>query len=214
MTDEEFAAILAQRREAPATEFKGPGRLDDGRLVAQVVKAVLGMSNRSGGGNVIIGVIANESTFNPVGLSGEELSTWVYDHVADHIARYADPSVSFEMDVKEYNDARYIVIQVEEFSDIPVLCKRAYSDDRQTGANREVLRAGACYVRTRRKPETTEIPTQTEMRDLLDLAINKGIDRSLRQFLERARQAGLIEYRTAIPPTDQELFNEQIGDLQ
>lgn len=205
MTDEEFAAILEQRREASATEFKGPGRLGDGRLVAQVVKAVLGMSNRSGGGNVIIGVIANESTFNPVGLNGEELSTWSYDHVADQIARYADPSVSFELEAKEYNGASYIVIAVEEFSDIPVLCKRTYD---------HVLRNGACYVRTRRKPETTEIPNQTEMRDLLDLAINKGIDRGLRQFLERARQAGLIDYRTARSTTDQEHFDKQMEDLK
>ena len=205
MTDEEFAAILAQRRETPETEFKGPGRLSNRQLAAQVVRAVLGMSNRSGGGTVIIGVREHEGMLDPVGLSDDDLSTWIFDHLADQVAVYADPSVNFELETKEYNRRSYIVLQVEEFPDIPVVCKADYPN---------VLRSGACYVRTRRKPETTEIPSQTEMRDLLDLAINKGIDRGLRQFLERARLAGLIDYRTAHSPMDQEGFEEQIGDLR
>ena len=95
-----------------------------------------------------------------------------------------------------------MVIHVEEFADVPVLCKRAYDD---------VLRDGACYVRPRRKPETTDIPTYADMRDLLDLAIEKGV----RRLLAQAQRAGL-----AVPPeitvvaTDQELFDEQLGDLR
>ena len=103
---------------------------------------------------------------NPVGLSESDLDTWTYDNMANQIARYADPSVSFELEPKAYNGNSYVVLEVEEFSDIPVLCKRAYDD---------VLRDGACYVRPRRKPETSEIPTQVDMRDLLQLATEKGL---------------------------------------
>ena len=205
MTDEEFAAILEFGQETAGIEFKGPAPLTNRRVATQVVKAMLGMANARAGGAVIIGVEADRNTFNPVGITDDDLGTWVYDNLADRTAVYADPSIAFELEVKEYNGASYVVITVEEFSDIPVLCKKDYPD---------VLRAGACYVRTRRKPETTEIPTQTEMRDLLDLAINKGINRGLRQFLEQAKQAGLIEYRTARSPMDQEGFEEQIGDLR
>ncbi len=80
---------------------------------------------------------------NPVGLSESDLDTWTYDNMANQIARYADPSVSFELEPKAYNGNSYVVLEVEEFSDIPVLCKRAYDN---------VLRYGACYVRSRRKP--------------------------------------------------------------
>ena len=198
MTDEEFAAILASGHETAGVEFKGPGHLSDGRLMAQVVKAVLGMANRRDGGRVIIGV---RDDGEPVGLSDEELSTWVYDHVADQIAVYADPSVTFELEVKEYNGSSYVVLQVEEFSDIPVLCKRAYAD---------ILRDGACYVRTRRKPETSEIPTQTEMRDLLTLAIDKGV----KEYITRAERLGLTRVRVDIPLTDQEHFDEELGELK
>jgi predicted HTH transcriptional regulator len=160
------------------------------------------MANRRDGGRVIIGVEGNDNTLNPVGFSDVDLPAWNYDDVADQIARYADPSVSFDLEVKEYNGNRYIVLQVEEFSDIPVLCKRAYDN---------VLRSGACYVRTRRKPETTEIPAQAEMRDLLDLATEKGV----RQFLERARRVGLFVPGTlAQPATDQGPPDQGLGDLR
>ncbi len=192
---------MALPHELSGVEFKGPGLLSDRGLVAQVVRAVLGMANRRDGGSVIIGVRDNAGALTPAGLDDNELRTWTYDAVADQIARYADPGVSFELEIKEHDGNQYVVLEVAEFSDIPVLCKRSYDN---------VLRDGACYVRTRRKPETTEIPKQTEMRDLLDLAIEKGV----RQFLERAERVGLSVPQTLIPvATDQELFDEQIGDL-
>ena len=201
MTDLEFANILALGRETSGVEFKGPGPLSSGRLVAQVVRAVLAMANRQGGGIVIIGIEDAGDSISPVGLGDFDLASWAYDDLADQIARYADPAVSFELDTRMYNGKCYVAIEVEEFSDIPILCKRAYDN---------VLRNGACYVRTRRKPETSEIPTQTEMRELLDLAINKGVSR----YLERARQVGLDVPPNRVQPTDQESFDEQRGDLR
>ena len=202
MTDEEFARIVELGHELSGVEFKSPGPVSDGRLIAQVVKAMLGMCNRRDGGTVIIGVEENQGVLNQVGLSESEIAGWNYDAVADQVARYADPSINFALDVKEYEVSSYVVIEVEEFADIPVLCKRSYGD---------VLRDGACYVRPRRKPETSDIPTQADMRDLLDLAIEKGVT----QFLERARRVGLFSTPTVeSPATDQELFDEQLGDLR
>ena len=200
MTDEEFAQIMGLAHEIRGLEFKGPGRSTDRRLFAQVVKAVLGMANRRDGGRVVVGVEDLGDSLHPVGLDVTQLATWNYDDVADRIATYADPSVAFDLEVTEYNGRSYVVIQVEEFADVPVLCKRAYDD---------VLRDGACYVRPRRKPETTEIPTYADMRDLLDLAVEKGV----RRLLAQVQRVGLT-----VPPditvTDQERFDEQLGDLR
>ena len=102
---------------------------------------------------------------NRVGLSDADLATWNYDDVADRIAIYADPSVTFDLEIGEYDDNKFVVLRIEEFADVPVLCKRSYGD---------VLRDGACYVRPRRKPETSEVPTQADMRDLLDLPLKRG----------------------------------------
>lgn len=202
MTDQEFAQLLALGHETRGVEFKGPGSLADRQLSAQVVKAVLGMCNRRDGGRVIVGVGDIGGVLNPMGLSATDLSTWRYDDVADRFAAYADPSVSFELEIKEYNSNQFVVIGVEEFADIPVLCKRDYQG---------VLRSGACYVRSRRKPETSEIPTQADMRDLLDLATEKR----LREQLALWERIGLRVVPTATPsPTDQELLDQQLGDLR
>lgn len=61
---------------------------------------------------------------------------------------------------------KIVALQIREFESIPILCRKNYDD---------ILRAGACYVRSRRKPETVEIPNQEDMRDLLDLATEKGL---------------------------------------
>ena len=81
-----------------------------------------------------------------------------------------------------------------------MLCKRDYQG---------VLRSGACYVRSSRKPETSEIPTQTEMRELLQLATDKAVMRRLTEY----RRMGLIPDIFAVVP-DQERFNEQAGELR
>lgn len=91
MTDLEFAQLIALEYEQSGVEFKGPGSLSNGRLAAQVVKAVLGMANRRDGGVVIIGVEESEGRLKPVGLTDEQLVTWDYDKVAERIAQYADP---------------------------------------------------------------------------------------------------------------------------
>lgn len=126
MTDQEFAEILALGHETRGVEFKRAGPLSDRRLSAQVVRAALGMANKRDGGRVVIGVEDIGGVLNPVGFSDQDLATWRYDHVADRLATYADPSVSFDLEVKEYNGSRYVVLHVEEFVDIPVLCKRDY----------------------------------------------------------------------------------------
>ena len=200
--DEDFIEIMGLDHELNGVEFKSPGPMTNRQLVMQVIKAILGMSNRRDGGTIIIGVGDNQGVLNPIGLTPLELSEWTPDAVADQVANYADPNATFTLEKREYEGNSYVVLTVEEFSDVPVLCKRDYGD---------VLRAGACYVRPRRKPETTEIPTQADMRDLLDLAIEKGVTR----FLERARRVGLFISPTVETSTsDQERFDEQLGDLR
>lgn len=204
MTDQEFEDLLAPGHEHQGFEFKGPGPRTDTYLLAKVARAVLGMANRRDGGLVVIGVEDNKGSMKPVGLSLEDLATWKYDDLSTSMGNYADPSVSLDVEIKEHNGRAFIVIHVQEFEVIPVLCKQDYFKDKEV-----VLRKGACYVRSRHKPETSEIPSQVDMRELLDLAIDKGI----RKFVTRAFRSGLTSIGPA-PPNDKELFDAQVEDLQ
>ena len=71
-----------------------------------------------------------------------------------------------------------------------------------------MLRKGALYVRAKRKPETSEIPTQEDMRALLELATRK----SLAAFVALAHKSGLISQMPP-PPSDQDRFEDQLSDL-
>lgn len=200
MNTQEFSEIIAFGREQRGVEFKRGGSRKDKRLLVKVVRAVISMANRRDGGYVIVGVDEDEDKMPvPKGLTAEDLSTWVYDDVADSLSEYVDPNVSLDLKVIEYEMKQFVVLIVHEFEDLPILCKKNYLD---------VLRAGACYVRTRRKPETVEIPSQVDMRDLLDLAVEKGV----RRFVTRARTVGL-SLAGQLLPTDADLFNKQIENF-
>jgi predicted HTH transcriptional regulator len=208
MTEQELAELIATGHEVPGVEFKPPGPRTDAYLFATVTRAVLGMANRADGGLVIVGVDEDAAAgLVPTGLSAQDLPTWSFDDVTAGLAAAADPFVTIVIEPSEYRGVTLLVIRVHEFETVPVICKRQFLDPRNQA--RQVLRPGACYVRTRRKPETSEIPSQTEMRELLDLGIRKGI----RQFLERAAAAGL-KLPTGTPQTDDDLFDADLGDFR
>lgn len=195
MTDEEFSEILALGYERRGVEFKGPGPLEDKQLRARVVRAMLGMANRRDGGLVIIGVEDDRGNLKPTGLNPSDLSTWKYDDVADKAAEYADPTLGFELEIRELQGSKFVVLRVHEFEDVPVLCRKDFDD---------VLRRGACYVRSRRKPETAEVPRQEDMRDLLELATEKR----LRAYAKlRTAESSVGGPAT---PSDNDLFEQQL----
>ena len=196
MKEEEFQELLELGHELSGIEFKGPGSRSDKPFFAKVARAALGMSNRRDGGRVVIGVGQDASGApTPLGLSKKEVATWDYDSLADSLDEIADPNVIFEVVPVNHDGKDFVVIEVAEFADIPVLCSRNYQS---------ILRRGACYVRPRRKPETSEIATQEDMRDLLDLATKKR----LRKFLEQAAAVGFPIVRLA-KLGDSDLFDEQ-----
>jgi predicted HTH transcriptional regulator len=170
MTVDQFEQLLSLGREQFAVEFKSPGKRTEKRLLAQVIRACIGMSNIRDGGQVIIGVIEEGEKLIPRGLNYDELSTWKFSDVADSIHPYVDPGIVFDLDVFTYKEKQFIEILVHEFVDTPIICIRPFQD---------VLINGQCYVRTRRKPETIPPPSHAEMRDLLELASDKEVKKYL-----------------------------------
>ena len=200
MEESVFREIIVRAHEQRGVEFKGPGSKKDKHLFAKVTRAAQSMANRRDGGIVIIGIDENRNgELNLVGLTDQDLLGWERDELGDSFAEFSDPPFSFEVETLGYEGKSFVVITVDEFADIPILCKKSFPD---------VLRKGACYVRTRRKPETVEIPSQENMRDLLELAIEKGV----RRFIQQAFSAGLSLSPETIS-TDAQLFDNQINNF-
>src|SRR5207249_3625588 len=199
MTEQEFEDVLALGHERRGTEFKGPGTRTDKSFFARVARAALGMANRQDGGLIVIGIEDKNSVLKSVGLNATDLATWNHDEVSTSLAAYADPSISFDFQILNYKNNSHVILKIHEFEDIPVLCRQDYIKGEDV-----VLRKGACYIRSRHKPETSEIPSQEDMRDLLDLATDKGVTK----FVARAVKSDLIIVSPlgATAPADKELF--------
>jgi predicted HTH transcriptional regulator len=196
MTSDEFLAVVGLG-ERPGVEFKNARSRKD-RNVSEVIRAVIGMANRRDGGMVIVGV---KDDGEIQGLTPEQVASWEKaDDVRQTIAPYVDPHAYVDVAVISLPGAptlRCVVLQVQEFDQVPVLCAKSATDLK----GELVLRQGACYVRSRQLPSTTEIADHAQFRELLDLAIDKGV----REFVRRSRSAGLEADNT----TDQDRFRAQ-----
>lgn len=197
MTSDELNQLIAIGYEQRGVEFKAPGSRGDAHLFALVAKAAMAMSNLRDGGLIVIGIAEQSGALAPMGLDSPDLASWNFDDVSAGLNAYSDPYVSVFLETVTLGSANLIVLQIAEFDDVPVLCKKACDP---------VLRRGACYVRTRRMPETTEVASQTEFRELLDLAIEKGV----RRFVSKAHGAGLV---LPTSPAEDRRFDEELVEF-
>ncbi len=148
LTQKQFEELLTLEHEIPGVEFKGPGPRGDDYLRAKVARAVMGMTNRRDGGIVIIGVEERGGVLNPVGLSQNDVGSWRNnDRVIDALASYMNPPAIFDLSIREFQEKKFVVLEVHEFADIPTICKKQYQRDHQSGHHEVVLREGACYTR-------------------------------------------------------------------
>lgn len=194
----ELVQLILHGREERNLEYKGRVAWNDADLKARITKTILSMCNIPDGGAIVIGVEEQNESFVPTGLSGPDLGSFSQDGVSSHVNEYADPFAEVEVSRVSHSGADYVVIQVREFSEIPVICKRDGPVN---------LRRGAIYTRTRRMNETAEVPGQAEMREILDRATEKAI----RVLHARLGRAGLdVVERQA---EDNRRFDEQLGDL-
>lgn len=189
--------VVALGHELPGVELKGPGPATNGRLMAQVAKAVLGLANKRDGGVVLVGLQQGRQGICITGLTPEDAATWVFDDVADRLAPYADPHVDFELYGFEAHSVRLVALEVSEFADMPILCGRDFA---------EVLERGALYVRSRMKPETTRRLTSAELRDLLERAVDKEVRRTMRRL-------GIVGPPGEVTPSGEERFAAELEGL-
>lgn len=203
MSDDELRDVLALGHEQRGVEFKGPGDASDPPFRAKVIRAALGMANRRDGGYIILGIDDKAPESGGPGLSAAQVAAWTdYDNVTTWIGEYADPVFGLETAARctpQMHDV--VVIEIREFEEIPVLCKRDFD---------KILKRGALYTRSHAKPETSDTHQHNELRELLDLAVVKG----LRRFVERAYGAGVAVVPSSEAINDADLFDAQLGDFR
>jgi hypothetical protein len=133
-------------------------------------------------------------------MEQKHIDSYTSDNIGRAVAEYADPYARFEL-MKEEDQLgkKYVWIRVYEFEETPVICRKPSGN---------ILSGGKIYTRTRRIPESAEVPSSAEMREILNMAT----ERKLREFHQLANAAGL-EFLRTVTPTDEQAFEEQLGGI-
>ncbi len=203
-SDPALLDLILHGREERNIEYKGssgqePFAWGVDAVNSRVARAAMAMAN-IGGGSIVIGMDQVEpDAWEPNGVSDEVDASYQQDRVQEYVNGRADPFVELAVRHVSLEERRFVIVQVNGFRDLPVVCTR----------NGTHLREAAIYTRTYARHESAEIRTQSEMRELLDRAIAVGVEKRLQPIVAALR--GVV----AVPslPSDEERFEQQRGNL-
>ncbi len=185
--------LIFHGREERNLEYKRSMSWAEIATKIKVAKSAMAMANISDGGYIVFGVKKNGEVYVPEGMQEDHADSFKQDDVMEWVNKYADPYVELIVSPAERKGKPFVVIQVLEFDQLPVICKKPG----------ESVKRGDVFTRSRRKYETALVGSQTEMREILDLAVDKEI--------RRLRSRGLITSIEIVSPTeaDRQAFERQ-----
>jgi predicted HTH transcriptional regulator len=179
-------------------EFKSSISWDDD-IRLKIAKSIIALANIQDGGWIVIGKEEQpDRSYIVTGMTQEHFDSFDSDEIKAFLYERTDPPAKFDVYKKEIEGKKHVFIKVKEFESEPIICKKDCGD---------ILHRGVIYVRSKGKPESIAVPTHIEMKEMIDLAIDKGVIK----FLERTRRVGIV-----LPPpaNDNESFEKQIEELK
>ena len=194
-----FDDLIFAGRESTNLEYKRSAPWHELRIA--IIRTVLGMANTRDGGHIVVGVVEREeSSPYPEGVLREHREGFPSEEdFRAAVNGFAEPFVEPRLEWQEHSEKQFLVIEVPEFSREPVLCTRTEGR----------LREGALYIRSTRKPETTDIRTVTDMQALVQLIREKALAEWLGEFTRAGgRLLGPLEGQA---PTDE--FARELGEI-
>ena len=193
---ERVVNALDRCQESQGIDFKESANWES--LKWTITCTALAMANLRDGGIIVIGASEREQTWKLTGIELDHLKTFNVDVIVDFINKYASPNVDVDIvKVKHENGADLLAIQIREFNDTPIVCKK-------NGPEGKKIIEGGVYIRPPGIPKTTRVMKASQMHDLLELAAEKRA----RRILEVSQRIG-IEPR----PTAKEHFDEELEGL-
>ncbi len=170
--------FLEYGSETVNLDFKGSHLLDKTALL-ELVKDIFAMANTRGGGVIIIGVDEVDGRFKNTGISLSDLASFKEDDLKDIAGRCASSAVSFSSRIVEWEENPYLLIQISEFEEFPVICACSQSKTLKSADNTTnqvcIFRDGDIFIRSMEtRPASRLIRTHIETKELIELAIDKA----------------------------------------
>jgi len=189
-----LSILIFHGREERNLEYKRSICWTDIETKVKIAKTAMAMANISDGGYIVIGVNKNGELYEPYGVQELHLASFKQDDVMAWVNEYADPYVELIVTFANRVKKSFVIIKIMEFDQLPVVCKK----------DGQALKRGDVFTRNRRKIETTRVGSQTEMRGILELAVDKGI--------RHLRSRGYVTFPETVlssQDNDKELYEQQ-----
>ncbi|MFO7996187.1 MAG: ATP-binding protein [Dehalococcoidia bacterium] len=179
-------------KEERYLEYKGAMAWSSDNTKIEIAKAMMAMSNLRSGGVIVVGMKeVRRGVWEPDAMTDEQVASFTQDDIAQWVNDYAVPSVQFTAGSFSLDTNKFVIIKVREFDSVPTICRK----QKQLGG-RERLKRGAIYYRSNAKNESAPVSSDEDMRELIGLAVGKGVAGEI----ERLQELGFV----AILPVTQE----------
>ncbi len=208
-----ISGILEAPNESKTVEFKPsmpwPKNIKDlqkENKAQEIILSILAMSNIRDGGKVILGVEKRndkDNIYESKGMKKEHLNSYDHDLIFEHIRNYGEPEPKVQISNEEWSGKNFIVFAVQSFKFAPVICKNP--------RNLTKLEHSALYIRTD-KPESKKVTDPSEMREIVDLAVENEID----IFSSRMQRFFKVMSPTRVTKTkiDENKFKDELKDIK
>jgi Putative DNA-binding domain len=200
--------VLLRGVETRSVEFKRSLDFREKVTKVKVAKGCIGLANTRDGGYFILGMEKSATDkHDPRGMEADHLTGYGQDDVASAVMSYAEPAIALTVHSVVITAEpllkamTFIVIEVKEFTDVPIICKKTHSD--------EGVLEGGLYIRSLDGYGTRQIKTEFEMRELIELATEKR----LRHLMRTVSAAGGEIVPIGSPDESAKAFAKQAEDF-
>lgn len=197
--------LIAAGQERRSVEFKQAGAWTDTHLRAKIIRGVISLANTRDGGVLVVGMKNDPQhmgyhVVDP--LTAEQQQTFDPDDVIPQVNAHVAPFLSLSLLHHTAKGGGVVVVfAVDEFRDYPAVCIR---DVVGSDPTKPVVKRGAILIRSARTPETAEIQSYDDLRELIELSVDKAL---ITYFRRQRMQLAAQE------PADDARFRAQLGDF-
>jgi len=206
-SQDELSRIVLHVGENDYTDAKSSLSWEDRTEAARLAKDIAAFANSRDGGFLVIGKTETQSgSFEITGLSEKEASSFETTKVANWLNNRFSPPIRQTCYQVEHDGKTLVVIRVNEFSDIPVICTKRF--DNPQDSKKPLLEKGRVYVRGA-NAESKSLQEESELRELIGLATKKQGDVLLERFnamLKGNARVGVV--------TDQEQIQNEVAAIK
>lgn len=156
------------------------------------------MTNTRSSGQIVIGVEeGKDKKLILTGLTDDQLKSFEnYDGIKGYIDGFSHTETNFDISWGELKSKKYIVFTVQEFYEIPSICKK-------DGHEKDVLKKHTIYARSKKAPYSTIPVTDVELREIIHMAVDKEkSDLKLRGWIRAGEISPEDFYKSKIKDID------------